>query len=142
MKDSGAIITPHRAELRMMLGKEIPENPQDLITFLQETASDLGIIILLKGQIDIITNGKRTILNSTGHPGMTVGGTGDVLAGIVGAVNCFIDDSFMATSIATYIMGKSGERAAAKYGNSLLASDVIEEISGVILNLEQTSLVN
>ena len=53
---------------------------------------DLGIVILLKGPIDITTNGKRTILNSTGHPGMTVGGTGDVLAGIVDAVNCIRRD--------------------------------------------------
>ncbi|MFV2016061.1 MAG: NAD(P)H-hydrate epimerase, partial [Candidatus Heimdallarchaeota archaeon] len=45
LKGSGAIITPHRAELRMMLEQEIPEDPQDLITFLEAIALDLGIVI-------------------------------------------------------------------------------------------------
>ncbi|OLS23511.1 MAG: Bifunctional NAD(P)H-hydrate repair enzyme Nnr [Candidatus Heimdallarchaeota archaeon LC_2] len=136
LQDSGAIITPHRAELRMMLEEKIPENPQELITFLEATATRLGIVILLKGKIDIITNGKRTILNETGHSGMTVGGTGDVLAGLVGAVNCFIEDSFFATAIAANIMGRAGEYSAKKFGNSLLASDVIHEIPRVIMDLE------
>lgn len=136
LQDSGAIITPHRAELRMMLDEQIPENPKELIKFLEKTASRLGIVILLKGKIDIITNGKRTFLNSTGHPGMTVGGTGDVLAGLVGAANCFIEDSVIATAIAANVMGRAGEYAAKKYGNSLLASDVIHEIPKVIMDLE------
>ncbi len=136
LQDSGVIITPHRAELRMMLDEQIPENPHDLILFLEKTASRLGIVILLKGKIDIITNGKRTFLNATGHPGMTVGGTGDVLAGLVGAANCFIEDSVIATAIAANIMGRAGEYAAKKFGNSLLASDVIKEIPMVIMDLE------
>jgi NAD(P)H-hydrate epimerase len=136
LKGSGAIITPHRAELRMMLGETVPKLLPELIEFLQKKAKELGIIILLKGRIDIITNGTRTILNRTGHPGMTVGGTGDVLAGIVSAANCFIEDPFFATAIAAFIMGKAGELAATKFGNSLLASDVIKEIPNILLPLE------
>ncbi|MHA2030866.1 MAG: NAD(P)H-hydrate dehydratase, partial [Candidatus Kariarchaeaceae archaeon] len=137
LKGSGAIITPHRAELRTMLDEEVPEDPQELVTFLEKTAKELGIVILLKGKTDIITNGVRTLLNTSGHPGMTVGGTGDVLAGLVGAFNCFIPDPFFATAIATFVMGRCGEYAAKKFGNSLLASDIIEEISQVILDLEK-----
>jgi NAD(P)H-hydrate epimerase len=136
LKGSGAIITPHRAELRMMLGESVPKQLPELIEFLQKKAKELDIIILLKGRIDIITNGTRTILNRTGHPGMTVGGTGDVLAGIVSAANCFIKDPFFATAIAAFIMGKAGELAATKFGNALLASDVIKEIPNILLPLE------
>ena len=57
----------------------------------------------------------RTYLNATGHPGMTVGGTGDVLAGIVGASYSFLNNSVMAAAIGSYIMGKSGENTFCIY---------------------------
>ncbi|MDH5401069.1 MAG: NAD(P)H-hydrate dehydratase [Candidatus Heimdallarchaeota archaeon] len=133
IRGSGVIITPHKAELRTILDEKIPSDFDDLVQFLQQKALDLNIIILLKGRIDIITDGERTILNRTGHMGMTVGGTGDVLAGLTAGINCFIEDKFWATAVASYIMGKAGELAAKKFGNSLLASDVINEISNVLL---------
>ena len=136
LENSGAIITPHKAELRTLVGESVPDDPKELIEFVKTTAKNLGIVILIKGRIDIITDGDRLLLNHTGHPGMTVGGTGDVLAGLVGAVNCFVEDKFYATAIASYIMGMAGESAAKKYGNSLLASDVVKEIPNVILGLE------
>jgi NAD(P)H-hydrate epimerase len=130
--NSGVVITPHRAELRMMLKEKIPDKMEDLIPFLEEKARDLEVTILMKGRIDIITNGHRTLLNETGHPGMTVGGSGDVLAGVVAAAVNFIDDPFIAASIGAYLMGRAGEFAAEKYGNSLIASDIIKEIPKVL----------
>ncbi len=133
LKNTNTIITPHRAELRMMLGEDIPDDFGERIDFLQKKAAELGITILLKGQYDIITNGQRTIINKSGHPGMTVGGTGDVLAGLTAACYSFIDDPVLAASVAAFIMGKSGEAAAELYGNSLLASDIITFIPKILL---------
>ena len=130
--NSGVVITPHRAELRMMLKENIPEKMEDLIPFLEEKARDLEVTILMKGRIDIITNGYRTLLNETGHPGMTVGGSGDVLAGVVAAAVNFIDDPFIGASVGAYLMGRAGELTAEKYGNSLIASDIIKEIPRVL----------
>ena len=131
-----AILTPHRAELRYLLGEDVPKDKQELITFLEERAKKLQCTIVLKGKVDIITNGYRTFLNYTGHPGMTVGGTGDVLAGVISSVTCFVKDPLFAAAIGTYIMGRAGERSAVKYGNSLLATDIINEIPAVIMELE------
>jgi len=125
LKGSNAIISPHKAELRMLFGDELPSEFPELVKYVQEKAKEIGITIVLKGRIDIITNGVRTLLNSTGHPGMTVGGSGDVLAGVIAAAYSVIDDPFIATAISTYIMGKAGEYAAEEYGNSLIASDII-----------------
>ncbi|MCH8908815.1 MAG: NAD(P)H-hydrate dehydratase [Candidatus Heimdallarchaeota archaeon] len=136
LQGSDVIITPHRAELRTMLDEAIPDEFDELVGFLEVKAAQMQITILLKGPIDIITNGHRTLLNKTGHPGMTVGGTGDVLAGLVAAVNCFVDDKLFATAIAAYVMGKAGELAAKKYGNGLLASDVVKEIPKVLLEFD------
>ena len=116
----------------MMLKENIPDKMEDLIPFLEEKARDLEVTILMKGRIDIITNGYRTLLNETGHPGMTVGGSGDVLAGVIAAAVNFIDDPFIAASVGAYLMGRAGEFAAEKYGNSLIASDIIKEIPRVL----------
>ena len=63
---------------------------------------------------------------------MTVGGSGDVLAGVVAAAVNFIDDPFIGASVGAYLMGRAGELAAEKYGNSLIASDIIKEIPRVL----------
>ena len=88
--------------------------------------------ILLKGWIDIIADKKRLQVNKTGHPGMTVGGTGDVLAGILGALFYHINDAFHASYLASYISGKAGELAASKFGDGLVASDILDYIAQMI----------
>ncbi len=133
IKDRNVILTPHKRELRMMIDEELPREFPDLIEFIQEKAKELGIVLIVKGKIDIISNGYRTLLNNTGHAGMTVGGSGDVLAGVVAAAYNFIDDPFIAAAVATYIMGKAGEACAEEYGYSLIASDIIKRIPQTLI---------
>lgn len=132
-----AIMTPHRAELRHMLHEEIPSEKEELIQFLMEKARDLEVIFVLKGSTDIITDGHRIIYNMTGHPGMTVGGTGDVLAGTIGAFTTVIKDPLMAAALGCYVMGLCGEEVAKEFGNGLIASDIIPEIARRIKKLEE-----
>jgi len=139
LKGTNSIITPHKRELKMLMGEDLPQAMPDLIKYVQNIALELEITILLKGKVDIITNGKRTLLNYTGHPGMTVGGTGDVLAGVVATCFAFIDNPLIAAAIGSFIMGKAGELCAKKYGNSLIASDIIKELPEVfkLYNINQ-----
>ncbi|MFY9800698.1 MAG: NAD(P)H-hydrate dehydratase, partial [Methanoregula sp.] len=83
--------------------------------------------VLLKGSTDIITDGNRVRFNRTGDPAMTVGGTGDVLAGIAGALLCHIP-AFEAGCIAAYVNGRAGQFVAAKRGEGMLASDLVDRI--------------
>lgn len=136
LKDSGAILTPHKSELRMMFNERIPDEMPELIEYVQQKALDLGVVILLKGMVDIITNGRRTLLNMTGHPGMTVGGSGDVLAGVAAASYNFIDDPFIAAAVSAYLMGRAGEMCAEEFGYSLMASDIIQAIPKVLLSYD------
>ncbi len=137
LKDTGAVITPHKSELRYLLNEPIPDDFEELKTFLLNKAKELGIIIVLKGRVDLITDGTQIYENHTGHPGMTVGGTGDVLAGLIAACMAFIKERLLAAVIGTYIMGLAGEKAAEIYGNGLLATDVVERIAVIILSLEK-----
>jgi NAD(P)H-hydrate epimerase len=86
---------------------------------------------LLKGPDDVITNGSRTRINRTGNPGMTVGGTGDVLAGVTGAVFSLLDP-VPAASVGAYLTGTAGDLAAADRDGGLLASDLLDELPAAL----------
>jgi NAD(P)H-hydrate epimerase len=83
--------------------------------------------ILLKGPTDIITDGKRVRFNRTGDSAMTVGGTGDILAGIAGALLCHLP-AFEAACIGAYVNGRAGQTVAAERGEGMLATDLVDQI--------------
>lgn len=127
------ILTPHGYEFSVISGENISTSPlKDKIKTVKEFAREFETVILLKGNTDIISDGKETFLNRTGCPEMTVGGTGDTLTGICG---CYLAQKFdlvTAASAAAYLNGKAGELASRDLGVSLLATDVIEYIPRVI----------
>ena len=125
------IVTPHAREFTSLSDMETPENQETRIKAVKRFSEEKGIVTLLKGKIDIISDGKQTLLNRTGNAGMTVGGTGDVLAGLTGSL--FTRNSaFFAAACAAYINGAAGDLAFEKAGNGLLATDVIEKIPEII----------
>ena len=89
-------------------------------------------MILLKGHVDIISDGYRIKLNFTGNPGMTVGGTGDVLSGIVGAYLSWGTDPFEAAVAGAFINGAAGDFVKAEKGYHMVASDLLEWIPKVM----------
>jgi NAD(P)H-hydrate epimerase len=126
------IVTPHAHEFFVLTGKKPEPDVKKRIALVKEEASKLGCIILLKGYIDVISDGKRIAINKTGSPYMTVGGTGDTLSGICGALLARKVEPFEAACAACFINGKAGELAAKKLGEGLMASDVLKEISNVL----------
>jgi hydroxyethylthiazole kinase-like uncharacterized protein yjeF len=125
------IVTPHAGEFARLREIETPENHEARIKTVREFSDEKGIVTLLKGKIDIISDGKQTLLNRTGNAGMTVGGTGDVLAGLTGSL-LSRNPAFLAAACAAYINGAAGDLAFEKAGNGLLATDVIEKIPEII----------
>ncbi len=127
------LITPHSYEFFILTGKEISKMPEEeKIKVVQEQAARLQTTILLKGPTDIISDGTEVAVSKTGSPFMTVGGTGDTLAGIAGAIMARGVIAFQAGQAAAQINGLAGELAGKKLGESLMASDLIEAIHEVI----------
>ena len=126
------ILTPHSHEFYVLTGKKPGTDIKKRTQLVKKEASKLGCIILLKGYIDIISDGKQVTINKTGNPFLTVGGTGDTLTGICGALLARGIDPFEAACAACYINGKAGDRATKKFGEGLMASDLIIEIPNVI----------
>lgn len=123
------IYTPHAGEFTRLTGNTLPDDTVGRA----RAARKAGIrgTVLLKGHTDIITDGSRVRFNRTGDPAMTVGGTGDVLAGVAGALLWHLP-AFEAACIAAYVCGKAGESVAQKTGAGMLASDLVNEIPPVL----------
>ncbi len=125
------IITPHAMEFKMLFG-ELSEKFEEQISLVQNFAEKTGAVILLKGRIDIISDGDKTKLNRTGNSGMTVGGTGDVLAGIIGALVANKSGLFQASCAGSFLCGLAGDIAKEDLGYYFTATDVIDRIPKAI----------
>ncbi len=129
------VVTPHAGEFTRRFGKAAtPAN-------VHAVAAEHGITILCKGvragpgHADAVSDGTTLRLGRRGHPTMTVGGTGDVLAGSVAALLAKGATPFSAACAAAYLVGVAGEEAAlhASFGASPI--DVAESIPQVLLRL-------
>ncbi len=121
------VITPHRGELSRLTGEKIAEG-EGAVPAVAEYCQQHDVTVLLKGPADIITDGTSVKKNLSGHPGMTVGGTGDVLAGVVGALHCRTD-GFTAACVGAFVNGVAGEIAAGEHGNGLTTGDIAGKVS-------------
>ncbi len=126
------VITPHAGEFMTLSGGKLPADYELRRKPAMELAEAIGFTILLKGRIDVIADGHRCKLNRTGNAGMSVGGTGDVLAGQVAGLLSRGVAPFDAARIAAYVNGAAGDLAYEMLGFSLLATDVIDRIPLVL----------
>ena len=120
-----SIFTPHAGEFRRMFGAELPADPVARGRMVKKHAT--AGTVLLKGAVDIISDGERVRFNTTGCAAMTTGGTGDVLTGVVAALFCRLP-AFESACIAAYVNGRAGMAIAEERGDGLLASDLLDSI--------------
>ncbi len=123
-----AIITPHKGEFKKLFGV----GPTDANA--EQMAKKFGVVILVKGEHDVVSSPDTTVRISGGNAGMTKGGTGDVLAGLVAALYTK-NDAFLAACSASYINKKAGESLAKKMGIYFNASDLASEIPQMMKEL-------
>jgi NAD(P)H-hydrate epimerase len=125
------VLTPHAGEYTILTRSKLSDNMEKNVSEVRGTAAGLNGVILLKGQVDIICSADQTKLNFTGNPGMTVGGTGDVLSGIVSGLLAQRVAMFEAAVAGAFVNGAAGDFAYNEVGYHMLASDIIEWIPGV-----------
>lgn len=116
------IITPHSKEL-----ERVAENLHTTVDQAIKTLTDKKVSILLKGDVDTIYVEGQTLAISGGHPGMTKGGTGDVLAGMLAGLYA-TNSAKNAMLVSSYVNKKAGEALAAQQGPFFNASDLAAQI--------------
>jgi NAD(P)H-hydrate epimerase len=132
--ETPAVLTPHTGEYEILTGTKLPQSTEGRIDHVKQTAQDLDAVVLLKSHVDIISDGSRVKLNFTGNPGMTVGGTGDVLSGIVGAYLARSVSPFEAAVAGAFVNGAAGDFVKAEKGYHMVASDLLDWIPKVMDN--------
>ncbi|UCH89329.1 MAG: NAD(P)H-hydrate dehydratase [Thermoplasmata archaeon] len=142
----GWIITPHFTEFIRLVKtylKQIVENDSnseenltpdspDIEDLCKELSARLGAVVVLKGKEDIVCDSEHLKLNRTGNPGMTVGGTGDVLAGIIGALAAKNVSLYNSARIGTFLNGYAGDITWSELGPGLTSTDIIDKLPAVL----------
>lgn len=119
------ILTPHEGEFQR-LGYSIGENRMDAA---REAAGDLGCVMVLKGHESCITDGELLYINPTGNPGMAVGGSGDLLSGIIVSLLGQGLSPLEAAACGCWLHGKAGDRCAEQLGQyGMLPSDMLNAL--------------
>lgn len=122
-RTSPTILTPHAGEFQRLTGQK-PENRLDSAV---EAAEDLGVILVLKGHETVITDGISAYLNPTGNPGMAVGGSGDVLAGMIVSLLGQGIPPLEAAACGAWLHGAAGDLCAKELGQyGMLPTDMVQ----------------
>lgn len=119
------ILTPHDGEFRRVGGSVGDDRMADAAAF----ASEYGCILLLKGHRTCVTDGVSGYVNRTGNPGMAVGGSGDVLAGILTGLLGQGMQPLQAAACAAWLHGTAGDLCAAELGQqAMLPTDMLNAL--------------
>jgi len=128
LSNKNVVVTPHAGEFKHLFGILPPDSKNERISLVEKNAKENGIIILLKGATDIISDGTTTYLNEKKIPAMTVGGTGDVLSGVVAGMLAKNRNALESASAAAFINSLAGKLAQKKFGLHMTATDLLDQL--------------
>lgn len=128
------IITPHMKEMSRLIGKSVSEIVENRFDIAKKFAKKSGVTLVLKDAKSIVTNGgEQLYINLEGNNGMSTGGSGDVLAGIIAGMLAGGLSLVEAAKMGTYVHCLAGDKAQEEKGTyAMLASDIISNIGNVM----------
>lgn len=128
------IMTPHMKEMSRLIQRPVEEIAKNRFAIAREFAKKMQVTLVLKDAKSIATNGgQQTYMNLEGNNGMSTGGSGDVLAGIIAGMLAGGLTLADAARMGTYVHCRAGDLAAERKGNyAMLASDIISYIGEVM----------
>ena len=132
LANKNVVVTPHTGEFKRLFGQSPSNSKNERIKLVEEKAKEFGITVLLKGSTDVISNGSTTYLYEKKIPAMTVGGTGDVLSGLVAGILSKNRKPLESASAAAFINGLAGKIVQKKFGLHMTSMDLLTEIPTVM----------
>lgn len=117
------VLTPHPGEAARLLGSSSAEVQADREAAVLAVADRSGQICVLKGAGTLVCDGERLFENQTGNPGLATGGTGDVLAGLMGALLAQGVEAFEAACLAVHVHGRAGDVVASRLSQAGLCAE-------------------
>jgi ADP-dependent NAD(P)H-hydrate dehydratase len=132
ISEKNIVVTPHAGEFKRMFGIMPPASIKERVKTVEKLAKEHSVTILLKASTDVISNGKQTFVNPKNLAAMTVGGTGDVLSGLVAGLLAKNRNPLESAAAASYINGLAGKLVQRKNGLHMVATDLIDAIPTVM----------
>ena len=132
LPNANSVVTPHAGEFKRLFGESPPLSKTQRIELVEKMAKKHEVTILLKGPMDVISDGSLTYLYEKKTPGMTVGGTGDVLSGLVAGILSKNRNSVQSAAAATFINGLAGKAVQKKLGLHMTSMDILEALPMVM----------
>jgi len=127
ISNTGTIVTPHAGEYKRLFGHDPRTAKEEMVANVRKAAKERGIIIVLKGWLNVISDGDQTAAIKRSTPAMTVGGTGDVLSGLAAGLLARMKP-FDAALAAVYLNGVAGSLAFKRAGLHIIATDLLDSL--------------
>ena len=124
-RKGATVLTPHAGEFARISNKKVDCPLNDAV----KLAQDLSVIVLLKGHETVITDGEKAYINTTGNPGMAVGGSGDILAGMITSLIGQGVPALESAAYSAWLHGRAGDICAETIGQyGMIPSDMLQVI--------------
>lgn len=124
----GSVVTPNAKEYEMLFGERVNWRDLDgLVRKVERQAMKHECVIALKGVVSVVSDGKETYLVEGGSPGLSKGGTGDVLAGLTAGLSVK-NSSVLAAAAANFLVKKTAEELDGERGEMFNADDLVERV--------------
>lgn len=136
LADKNVVLTPHAGEFARMFGEVPPDGVGPRIHMVREYAAQYGVTILLKGPADVVC-GNGTYVFAKCAPAMTVGGTGDVLSGLVAGLLSRNPNATEAAAAAAFINGTAGLQVQERLGFHISPTDIIGVLPQVMREFDR-----
>ncbi len=130
------VLTPHAGEYARLFGAAPPADIAERAAEVEARAREHSVAILLKGPTDVVSDGSETLLCEKHAPCMTVGGTGDVLAGVAASLLARARGALGAAAAAAHVNASAGGRLQARLGSHMIATDLLDELPAVMAPLD------
>ncbi len=136
---ASVILTPHIGEMMRLTDNTKEEILEDLLQTARQFAREYGVICALKDARTVVSDGSRVYVNTSGNNGMAVGGSGDILTGVICGLLAQKMPAFDAAALGVYLHGLAGDAAQEKrsaYG--MIARDIADQIGEVLKQIDET----
>lgn len=131
------VLTPHPGEMARLVGESISTVQQNRIKTAKTFAKQYNAIVVLKGANTVVTDGKDVFVNTTGNAGMAMGGTGDMLTGMIASFIAQGINPFDAAKCAVYIHGLCGDITAKEISTlGMTVEDMLELLGALMIEFE------
>ena len=127
------VLTPHPGEMARLTSKSVAEVQSNRVGIAKDFAVKYGVTVVLKGANTVVTDGETVLINTTGNPAMAMGGTGDMLSGIIGSFVAQGINTFDSAMAGVYIHGCAGDEAVCRLSQrGITVFDMIERLGALM----------